>query len=58
MYKHKYLTELWWNRPWVYIPAVIRFMKDYPYRRDKGHKFWTWLRNCLYINWQVCIVLK
>ena len=53
-YKHNYLKELWWNRPWVYVPSVIRFMKDYPFR--KGQKFRCWLRNCLYLNWQVCLV--
>ena len=53
-YKHNYLKELWWNRPWVYIPEVIRFMKDYPFQKSKGHKFRIWLRNCLYLNWQVC----
>lgn len=51
-YNHNCLKELWLNRPWVYIPAVIRFMRDYPCR--KGARFWIWLRNCLYINWQVC----
>lgn len=50
-YKRNYLKELWWNRPWVYIPNVIQFMKEYPFR--KGHRFRVWLRNCLYVNWQV-----
>ena len=53
-YKHNYLKELWWNRPWVYVPSVIRFMKKYPFR--KGHNFRVWLRNCLYLNWQACLV--
>lgn len=52
--KHNYLKELWWNRPWVYIPDVLRYMKRYPYNR-KYHFFWKWLRNCLYVNWQVCL---
>lgn len=53
-YKHNYLKELWWNRPWKYIPSVIRFMKDYPFQKSKGHKFRIWLRNCFYLNWQRC----
>ena len=52
--KHNWLGELRLNRPWVYIPAVIRYMRDYPYR--KGDKFWIWLRNCFYANWQVELI--
>lgn len=55
MYKHNYLKELWWNRPWVYIPDVVQYMKDYPFKRNRDN-FRIWLRNCLYINWQVCLV--
>jgi hypothetical protein len=51
--KHDVLKELWYNRPWKYIPAVIRFMKDYPYSAKRGFKRSTYIRNCLYINWQV-----
>lgn len=53
-YKHNYLKELWWNRPWVYIPAVIGFMRDYPLKRKD--KVFIWLRNCFYLNWQNCLV--
>ena len=53
-YRHNYLKELWWNRPWVYIPAVASFMKSYPLRR--GDKFRVWIRNCFYLNWQNCLV--
>jgi hypothetical protein len=52
--KRNYLKELWWNRPWVYIPDVILFMKKYPFQ--KGRRFRVWLRNCLCVNWQVCLV--
>ena len=51
-HKRNWLKELWMNRPWVFFPAVIRYMKDYPLRRKEGGKFRIWLRNCLYINWQ------
>lgn len=51
-YKHNYLKELWWNRPWKYIPEVIRFMRRYPYHKKTDY-FFVWLRNCLYCNWQV-----
>lgn len=53
-YKHNYWKELWWNRPWKYIPAVVRFVKDYPFR--KGMKFRVWVRNAFYLNWQLCLV--
>lgn len=55
-YKRNRLKELWVNRPWVYIPEVIRFMKRYPLK--KNSKFFVWLRNCFYINWQVCLKRK
>ena len=50
-YKRDRIKELWWNRPWVYIPAVIRHMKKYPL--TKSGKFKIWIRNCFYLNWQV-----
>lgn len=53
-YRHNLLKELWWNRPWVYIPAVIKFMRDFPLKR-KEHLF-IWLQNCFYLNWQNCLV--
>ena len=53
-YKHNWMKELWWNRPWVYIPAVIRFMRGYPLK--KKDKFLIWVRNCFYLNWQNCLV--
>lgn len=57
-YKRNRVKELWWNRLWVYIPAVIRFMKEHPYRKGKGNHFFIWLRNCFYLNWQVCLVKR
>lgn len=51
--KHNCLKELWWNRPWVYIPEVVRFMWEYPYHKKTGY-FWRWLWNCFYLNWQTC----
>lgn len=51
--KRSYLTELWWNRPWKYIPDVVRYMKWRPYRKERDD-FWKYVRNCLYINWQTC----
>lgn len=54
-YKHNYIKELWWNRPWVYLPSVCRFMKRYSYKPGKGDNLRIWLRNCFYINWQVCL---
>lgn len=51
-YKRNYLKELWINRPWIFIPDVIRFMRKFPYRRKTCY-FWRWLRNCLYCNWQI-----
>ena len=50
-YKRNYLKELWVNRPWVFIPSVIQFMKWYPYDKRTDY-FMIWLRNCLYCNWQ------
>ena len=55
-YKRNRLKELWWNRPWVYLPEVIKFMKKYP--RGKNGIFKIWLRNCFYMNWQVCLEKK
>lgn len=49
----KIVVELWYNRPWRYIPAVVKFMKDYPLGKDG--KFFIWLRNCFYLNWQVAM---
>jgi hypothetical protein len=54
--KHNRIKELWINRPWVYIPAVIRFMRKYPLTKDG--KFKIWIRNCFYLNWQVCFKRK
>ena len=48
--KHNYLKELWQNRPWVYIPEVVRYMRKYPYHKKTDY-FWGWLRNCFYLNW-------
>lgn len=56
MPERDYLKELWYNRPWRYIPAVIRWMKWYPPKRLKAKgkfSYRKWLRNCFYINWQV-----
>lgn len=50
--KRDRLKELWLNRPWVYIPDVVRFMRQYPYNRKTDY-FGIWVRNCFYINWQV-----
>ena len=33
-----------------YIVDVIHFMNKYPY--EKGDKFFLWIRNCFYLNWQ------
>lgn len=52
-YKHRILVELWRNRPWVYIPAVVRFMRECPL--TKNGKFRIWFRNALYLNWQVAL---
>ena len=52
--RHNYLKELWLNRPWVYIQEVVRFMRKYPYKK-KTEYFLVWLRNCFYLNWQVCL---
>ena len=54
-YKRNYIKELWWNRPWVYLPSVWRFMKQYPISLKKGDKLRIWIRNCFYLNWQVCL---
>lgn len=55
-YRHNVLKELWWNRPWVYIPAVIRTMKPAPWKKKTPYfKFRTWIRNVCYINWQTCL---
>lgn len=55
-YKRNRIKELWRNRPWVYLPAVFRFMKRYPL--TKNGKLKIWLRNCFYLNWQVCFEKK
>lgn len=52
--KRNVLKELWWNRPWVYLPNVFRFMQEYPL--GKNGIFRVWLRNCFYLNWQVCLM--
>ena len=64
-YKHKILVELWRNRPWKYIPAVVRFMRENPYitRENifitvKTVPFRIWFRNALYLNWQVALKPK
>lgn len=54
--KRNYLKELWINRPWKYIPEVVRFMKDYPFKKGRDN-FRIWFRNCLYVNWQVSWML-
>lgn len=54
--KRNRIKELWRNRPWKYIPDVIRFMKKYPLTK-KG-KLLIWLRNAFYLNWQVCLEAK
>jgi hypothetical protein len=54
-YKHKILGELWRNRPWRYIPTVVRFMREHPYTGGKNCHFRIWLRNALYLNWQVAL---
>lgn len=51
-HKRARVKELWLNRPWVYIPAVIKYMIDFPYKPGRDI-FSIWLRNCLYLNWQV-----
>jgi len=57
MPERDYLKELCYNRPWRYIPAVIRHMKAYSPKKLKLHSehfsYRKWLRNCFYINWQV-----
>lgn len=54
--KRNVIRELWRNRPWVFIPEVIKFMKRYPFK--KGDNFKIWIRNCFYCNWQVCYKFK
>lgn len=55
-YKHNYLKELWWNRPWKYIPEVILMMKCFPWKKDSPNdKYRIWLRNMLYMSWQTCL---
>lgn len=51
--KRSYLTELWWNRPWKYIPDVVRYMNDFPYHKRPRSKF-KWVCHCLWINWRTC----
>ena len=53
-YRHNYWKELWWNRPWVYIPEVIRFIRRYPPKWGRT-KWKVWIRNVFYLNWQVCL---
>lgn len=45
----KIVVELWYNRPWRYIPDVVKSMKKYPYTKNK--KFFRWLKAHLYLNW-------
>ena len=52
--KHNYLKEILINKPWVYFPDVVKFMRKYPYNRKTCY-FWSWFRNCFYLNWQVCL---
>lgn len=51
--EHDLLKELWYNRPWVYLPAVLKFMRENPVPKKHGCKLKTYIRNCFYINWQV-----
>lgn len=56
-YRHNYLKELWWNRPWKFIPEVVRLMKVCPFKKDSPRaRFRIWLRNMLYLSWQTCLV--
>lgn len=48
------LKELWWNRPTKFIPEVIDTVKRHPYEKDGNFK--VYIRNILYINWQICFV--
>lgn len=45
----KIIFELWYNRPWKYIPDVVKSMKKYPYTKNK--KFFYWVKAHLYLNW-------
>lgn len=33
-----------------YLIDVIKFIRRNPYKGN--YKFWLWLRNCFYLNWQ------
>lgn len=48
------LKELWWNRPMKFIPEVIDSIKKCPY--EKGGNLIHYIRNMLYLNWQICFI--
>ena len=50
--KRKWIRELWLNRPWVYIPELVRLMKLCPYRKEHEY-FLPWLRQTLSACWIV-----
>lgn len=55
-YRRNYIKELWWNRPWVFIPGLIRTMKLLPWeKKSPQSKFRIWLRNMFYLSWQTCL---
>ncbi len=56
-YKHNRIKEIWMNRPTVYIPAVIQFIKKYPFERGKGN-IKIYIRNVFYLNWQCSLKPK
>jgi hypothetical protein len=50
--KRNRIKELYRNRPTVYIPEVVKMIKKHPLKN--GDNFVLYLRNMLYLNWQVC----
>ena len=51
-YKRSFWRELWLNRPWVYLPAVVLWMINFPYRKHSDY-FSDWIADAFRLNWEV-----
>ena len=51
-HKRRFWRELWLNRPWVYLPAVVLWMINFPYRKHSDY-FTNWVADAFRLNWEV-----
>lgn len=45
------LEELWYNRPWKYIPAVGKYMKEHPFSESADNVV-KYTYNCMRAAWK------